>query len=324
MKKTIFLLTFLLGAAFIMPASGQSFLEKMAKKAAEKTEKKAQEKAEKKADEQIDKGLNAAEESLEGKQEPEKKKQAKEADRQKAIADMMSKMGMTGEPVNVEDAYSFKSSITMNIKNYKSNGELNSDGTIILLATPGEQNFAYEFVDGKIQAGAQKQKGIIIMDYKNEATIILNTEKGKKTGIVYGLKGFMDESQWEDEEAMDEATPPDSPFQNPNLKKTGRTKSILGYKCEEYRYEDEFDVTNYWITKDYKWDSKDFMSGVFKSSYYSHGMPWGFMMESESMDKETGEKSIYVVKDIDKNANKNFDLSAYEITNVGSFNMPTE
>lgn len=331
MKKYFLLITFLLGTLMTVPVEGQTFLEKMAKKAAEKAEKKAAEKAEEKAeeklDEQIDKGLNAAEESMQDQNDQDVKKKGTEADQQKKLSDLMSKMGMSSEPVDVEAAYTFQSSITMNVKNYEKDGELQSDGDIISFVTPGEETFAYEFVEGEMHASNRDQKGVFIMDFKNEATIILSDDKGKKTGIVYGMKGFKEQFQEDamaDEDWEGDTTPPDSPLADPNVKKTGRTKSILGYKCEEYKYEDENDVTRFWVTKEYKWDSKDFMSNVFKTSLYSRGMPWGFLMESESVDKENGERSLYTVKDIDKNANKTFILSHYQITNVGSINMPTE
>jgi len=332
MKTYFLIVTFLLGTLMSVPVEGQTFLEKMAKKAAEKAEKKAEQKAEEKAeekiDEQIDKGLNAAEESMQDQNDQDAHKKGTEADQQKRLSDLMSKMGMSSEPVDVEEAYTFQSSITMNVKNYEKDGTLQSDGDIISFVTPGEETFAYEFVEGEMHASNRDQKGVFIMDFKNEATIILSDDKGKKTGIIYGMKGFMDQAQMdEDEDAEaweDETTPPDSPLGDPNVKKTGRSKSILGYKCEEYRYEDENDITHFWITKEYKWDSKDFMSNVFKTSLYSRGMPWGFLMESEALDKESGEKSMYTVKDIDKNANKTFRLSDYQLTNLGSMNIPTE
>ena len=165
MKKYFLLVTFLLGTLMSVPVEGQTFLEKMAKKAAEKAEKKAEKKAEEKADEQIDKGLNAAEESLEDTQDQEVRKKGSDGDQQKTLSDLMSKMGMSSEPVDVEEGYTFKSSITMNVKNYEKNGELQSDGDIISFVTPGEETFAYEFVEGEKHASKRDQKGVFIMDF---------------------------------------------------------------------------------------------------------------------------------------------------------------
>jgi hypothetical protein len=47
-------------------------------------------------------------------------------------------------------------------------------------------------------------------------------------------------------------------------------------------------------------------------------------METTSVDKNTGEKSIMKVTKVDKNSNVRFDLSAYQMTNLGSFNIPQE
>ena len=51
-------------------------------------------------------------------------------------------------------------------------------------------------------------------------------------------------------------------------------------------------------------------------------MPWGFIMESETINKNNNERSIMQVTDIDNNANKKFDLSSYQITNLGSMKIP--
>jgi hypothetical protein len=108
------------------------------------------------------------------------------------------------------------------------------------------------------------------------------------------------------------------------VKKTGRTKTIAVYKCEEYTYEDEENESEIWITKDLKMNTQDYFSTLFKTSLYSQGIGWGYLMEVTSVDKNDGEKSFMQVTDIDKNSNKTFDLSGYKVTNLGSFTLPTE
>jgi len=70
-------------------------------------------------------------------------------------------------------------------------------------------------------------------------------------------------------------------------------------------------------------NTRDFFSMLFKTSLYTHGMAWGYMMEATTVNKENGEKSDMTVTRVDKNANRKVVMSEYQVTNLGSF-APTE
>ena len=148
--------------------------------------------------------------------------------------------------------------------------------------------------------------------------IILSEEKGEKKGIVYGMRGFMN-SIGETYEDVEPENSSETYLANPNVKKTGKTKTISGYKCEEYIYSDDYSESDIWVTRDVRLNTKDFFSSIFKTSMYSHGMGWGYIMEATTTEKETGEKSMMQVTRVDKNSNTNFILADYEITNLGTF-----
>lgn len=150
----------------------------------------------------------------------------------------------------------------------------------------------------------------------------LSEEKGEKTGIVYGMgASFFSIGETYEEETLEET--PEAYLANPNVKKTGRTKTIAGLKCEEYKYNDEESESEIWITQDLKMNTQDFFSTLFKSNLYARGVPWGYMMEATTIDKESGEKSVMQVTPVDSNSNTRFNLSDYQITNLGSFTMPS-
>lgn len=303
----------------IHTANGQRILRNIRQKVEERVEKKVEERAEEKVDEAIDKQLDKMEEALENDADSVKPSTGEE--RQQRMQNIMKGLGMSGEPVPVADSYKFNHLIQMHVESFDANGSKESSGEFITHINPESQSMAYEMISGDMGNPGQ---GTFIIDADNSATIILSDENGEKTGIVYGMGNFfesMDES-WEEDADLD-ATP-DSYLANPNVNKTGRTKTIAGYKCEEYKYNDETTESNIWITKDLKLNTRDFFSTLFKTSLYSHGIPWGYMMEVTSTDKETGEKSFMQVTKVNENSNKNFSLSDYKITNLGSFNMPEE
>ncbi len=333
-KKFLFILAISIAAVSI-PATSQSFLEKMAKHAKQKAEKEAENRAEKKANEKIDKEIDKAYDNLEKQFEKEQKEEVKQSNKSKKsgsssqqdinkdLNSFMSKMGVSTTPVPIEDSYSFNSSVTMNFKSYSNDGKLENDGNMVSYFVSGQNTIAYEFVDGNIKTSQKNKTGTFILDYKNKATIILTNEDGQKTGMAYGLGDMVDDDDW------NEAMKDDPNFKkeeaealNPYVKKTGRTKSILGYSCEEYKYDDDEVSSTFWITDEVTWNNKSVISNVFSASIYSYGTPNGFLMESVSVDKRTGEKSTYTITDINKSANKTFDVSQYQITNIGSMNIP--
>ncbi len=320
---------YVLGIAIVfisIPANSQSFLEKMAKKAQKKAEQEASKKADKKAEEKMDKEIEKAFDNIEKQSEKEQKKESKDNNQQSTnqkLNDFIGNMGVSSTPVPIEESYTFNSSVTMNLKSYDKDGKLDNDGNMISYFIAGQNCIAYEFIDGNIKTSQKEQTGTFILDYNNKATIILSEDNGEKTGIAYGLGDMANDDDWkkaiEDNPELNKKEETD--MINPHLKKTGKTKSILGYKCEEYIYNDEDVSSTFWITKEVSWNNKDLMSNIFSASIYSYGTPNGFLMESISINKETGEKNIYTITDINKNANKTFDVSQYQITNIGSMKM---
>lgn len=306
MKYLIFIAYMATFGLISEPIFCQNILERMAKKATEKAEKGLEKKVEKETDEQIEKTFE--------EQEQESETKSPNIGGSIELSKMMEKMGTTSTPVNIEDSYSFNSSITIEIKAYDADGKLTSDGEMITYMNPNSDSYAYQFISGEINNESQNTKGFFIMDMENEACIILSDDSGKKTGIAYGISNMKDDEEVENI--------PDNIMADTNIKKTGRTKSILGYKCDEYLHEDNNSKTSFWMTKDFKWNSKDLVDNIFKSSFFSQGLPWGFLMESNTKEIDSGEKSTYLVKDIDKNTNKEFRLTSYNVTNLGSMSIP--
>ena len=286
-RLTNILLILILSLFLIQPAQGQSFLEKLSKKISKESTDNKEDKSE---------GLD--------------------------IGNLMKGLGLSTNPVPTADVYRFDHLIQMHLENYDKNGNMQDENEFITHFNPKTKSMAYEAISGE---AANTGQGIFIIDAENEATIILTEDNGEKAGIVYGLGGYFESigEDYEDED-FDMSETPETYLANPNVKKTGRTKTIAGYKCEEFVYNDEYSDSNVWITKDMKLNTKDFMSTLFKTSMASHGMGWGYMMEATTIDKESGEKSVMQVTKVDNNSNMKFVMSDYEITNLGSFQPPAE
>lgn len=329
--KNLFQIGLLISLSFVLvsPANGQRLLKSLKEKAQERIEKKVEERVEKKVDEKIDEkideGLDKIEDSLEkNKAEDENSETNSKSNSEKSeerMMRMLKGMGVTGEPIPIADSYEFDNLIQMHIESYNDSGKKTGEGEFITHLNPKTKSMAYEVVSGDIGKPGQ---GMFIIDAENGATIILSDEKGKKSGIVYGIGSFMQSMGESYDEDIDLSDTPETYLANPNVKKTGKTKTIAGYKCEEYIYSDDETESEIWITKDLKMNTQDFFSTLFKTSMYSHGFGWGYLMESTSINKRNGEKSTMKVTKVDKNSNVKFSMNDYQITNFGSFVPPSE
>ncbi len=309
-------------------SAAQGLMKGLKIKAQEKIEERVEQRANEKIDREIDKQLDNVEDELFKKEKEEEEKDNNgnsdsngNNNSDERLTSMMKRMGVGGAPVPIKDGYSFNSLVQMNIESFDGTGKKISEGEFITHLSSNSKSMAYEFISGDM---AEPGMGMIIVDAENNATIILSEEKGQKTALVTGLGTVFESLKEENIEELDLTETPETYLANPNVSKTGRSKTIAGFKCEEYKYTDENSVSNYWITQDIKMNTKDFFSTLFKTSLYTHGMAWGYMMEATTVNTVNGEKSSMTVTKVDKNSNRKISMSDYKITNLGSFAPPAE
>lgn len=295
----------------IQPAQSQRLLKNISKKVNQNAGKRFA----KEVDKEANKELNKVEDDLE-KEHRDRADSIENFYMQSAL----NSMGISTDPVPIAEEYSFDYLIQMHIEEFDKKGKKRSEGEFITHLNSKSKCMAYQSIDGDM---AEDNQGLIIMDFEHEATIILSEEGKEKTGIVYGINGFMNSmgETYNVEELEDSA---ETYLENPNVKKTGRKKTISGYKCEEFVYADDLSESNIWITQDLKMKTNDLFSTLYKTNLYSHGMPWGYTMEIITKDKSNGEKSTMLVTKVDQKSNFNLSLSDYEITHIGSFQPPEE
>jgi hypothetical protein len=317
----------MIGLACSGTANAQRLLDKALNKAKEKLEQKAEEKVEEKIDQKIDDEIQKLEEKNQQQREERGQsgaaRETSEERSQRRMQSILKGMGVSGEPVPYDENYSFSTKIQMHLESYDGKGKKTSDGEFITYMNPKDANFAYEVVSGEV---GSKGAGIFILDFKNKASIILSEEGGKKTGLVYGLNFMLDATTSEEEINIEETENVDFTAWNPYVSKTGRSKKIQGYNCDEYHYShpEENQEAWYWITKDLNIRTKDYFGAIFNAAAFSSGMGWGYLMLSETLDKETGEKTRMEVTDLSTSAGKSYNLKDFQITNIGSINLPQE
>ena len=220
---------------------------------------------------------------------------------------MMDALGLTGN-VDYETDYSFDAYIQMEITNYKKNGNLDNQILYDNYVSKEGADYAMEFKD-------DNDKSIIIFDTKNSAMLILSESDGEKNGFATTIdpeamadlsEDYADEN--EEEIDMDSYKPV----------KTGKTKQILGYSCDEYLLEDEESEVHMWVSEKLgKEMRKEWMNNqqtfgtMFMHAYALNGM----VLEYDLMEKN-GEKTIMLVTKIDMNSSHSVSTNGYTIMSM--------
>jgi hypothetical protein len=228
---------------------------------------------------------------------------------------IMSKMGISMErPANVKDKYDYTGNLVMTIQSWNENGE--TDGEVLYTThyTTDNKGVAMDF--------KSKDKGDskLIFDNDNQIMIILGDNGKDKSGIVMAMGGVKDTvSASAQKNAGDKSNTGtiDKTDYYTSFKKTGRTKVISGYSCNEYAYEDTESKASYWLTSDLPAElwSKMFSANMIASVYA--GRPNGFIMEWNNEKKNTKEKSQMIVKEVNKNKPASISTMGYTFMSYG-------
>jgi len=286
----------------------------------------------------LNKGVNKALDSKLKKEEEERKK--KDAEQKKAqgqqqnqsgnqsqgnsnpAGNFMQKkmMGMMGmKDVKHETVYNFTSSMTMEMQSTDSLGKKSEKMLYTTFFDKSSRSFAMEF-ETTDQETKQKQQSQFIYDYKNWAMLILGGKSGEKSGIAMEIPkdSTIEAQQKQGNQPNQEQTKKDYNDYMSNYKATGRTKTIAGYNCSEYVYENPEGRAEMWVTKDVVFDySKAYgqmgVTGLTGGGTYGLGtaMEWHFIK------KNSKERSDMTVVDIKPSNPKSFNLAGYQIIGMG-------
>ena len=219
---------------------------------------------------------------------------------------MMGKMGISMErPANMKDNYDFTGNIKMDVETWNDDGE--SEGVIDYTTQYSDKNngFAMEFKD------EDNKYSTMIFDYDNMLMLILGDDGSEKNGFASPLGAFQSDSI--SAASGSETNSEEVENYYSGFKKTGKTKNIAGYACEEYYFEDEESKISYWMTSELPKElwAKMGSSSVFTSLYT--GQTNGFVMESDHQYKASKERSHMIVKEVNKNQPARISTVGYNV-----------
>ncbi len=195
----------------------------------------------------------------------------------------------------VKPEYIFQSNVVMQVEIVDKTGKSTGKNEMIMHISK-ESNYS-----GTEMKSKDTQGNISIFDWTSNIMISLMNQEGNKIGMVMDL----------DANNKSAETKQDAPMK---FTKTGKTKSILGYMCDEYIAENDDSSIDMWVTQSLDFNvskNMEYFSKQSNTSNYTKDAPQGFMMEATTTEKKKGGKSIMQVTQVNKFANTTFKTSDY-------------
>lgn len=213
----------------------------------------------------------------------------------------MDALGLSGN-VDYESNYKFDAYFQMEVSEYKKNEKLKDKTVYDSYINQDALDYAMVFTD-------KNSTSTILFDSKNSAMLILSDSDGEKSGFAMGL----------DPEVLAEKVEEYADESEADLYKaykTGKTKTILGYSCDEYLVEDENSESRMWASeKLQKQVNREIFNNqqTFGSSFYHVAHLNGMVLEYDHLDKNDGERVVMVVTDIDLNRSHSISTRSYAV-----------
>jgi hypothetical protein len=154
-----------------------------------------------------------------------------------------------------------------------------------------------------------------VLDAENKCFIILTESNGSKTGII---------SEMPDENAVQSKDGnKDKKGINRSFTKTGNTRMVAGYKCDEYLYKDEDDKSygKVWFTKDanLKIDKRGWQKTGMGAFYGNPEFNEGALLASEGYSKDGKLISKSETIEINTNFSHSISVKEYNLMQLPSF-----
>ena len=208
-----------------------------------------------------------------------------------------SMMSVSSGSITVQDSYSFdtKVSYLMTIEEKDKTSEVNYE-----MWFPSKGNYmATKVISSNDPRNKDMPTSVLsILDDNNQAMIILMQEQ--KMVQMISMEKMKDVAEKENQVEKTETE-----FES--IRTTGRTKTILGYLCEEFESQNDTNKFSFWVTKELSLFQKNMFFNMSKSlgGKTFDAIPedaQGLMMEmifEDSSSKQKGQMKVMEIESID-------------------------
>lgn len=214
--------------------------------------------------------------------------------------------GLFGGKIDIKynDDYNFTGRMYMQIESYDNNKPVLSDYYTYYSSKTPDAGIEMSIPDQKEKTGPT----VFLIDGVNRCFIMLLGSTDSKTGII---------SELPSDSAM-AAMAKKQKGENPEdaiITSTGKTRTIAGYKCTEYKATDKSDGSwaYVWVTRDLKLNAnRAYWGKAGIPTYYNYpGFGGGVILAVESYDKNDKLDMKMETKEIDQNYPHSISTSGY-------------
>jgi hypothetical protein len=196
-----------------------------------------------------------------------------------------------------KEDYDFNSRIFMQIETYDKKDVTKMDFFMYYSSTSPTVGIETKTISNE-KGEAAPIAASMVMDGENKSFLMLTDVNGMKMGMISAIPDENTQAQTNGKPAKK-----DNP---PVFTKTGNTRVIAGYKCDEYSYTDPDDKTSgkVWFTKDAKLkiDKRGWQNTGMSAYYGNADFNGGIILANEAYD----DKGKLTMKSETKEINENF------------------
>jgi hypothetical protein len=155
----------------------------------------------------------------------------------------------------------------------------------------------------------------VVLDTKLNSVLILSEADGEKNGVALAVNP---EALSEIAEDIGKSLE----HGNEKLLKTGKTKELLGYQCDEYLVKEDGSTVRMWVSEKLgKEIESDMLTNqqIFGGAFVHTAGTTGMVLEYHFKDEDSGEDRSMKVNKLDLEAKLKLKTGDYAIMTMGSF-----
>lgn len=198
--------------------------------------------------------------------------------------DIEAMMGNMMKPAKVEKTYTLEILATMELVQYEDEAE--------------RQQIEQGYGDGILWTMMENQEGAIIHDVNNQSIVVLNEERKEAQAIHMDMMKLAQVNDQKKNEG------------NIDVRKTGKSKMIHGYICEQYIVSHQDGRMVLWFAPDVPFNYKEYLMSFTKIFHHLADEEFpsdkGYVMQMEINDqygKKTSEMNVIGFTEVDKTIN---------------------
>jgi hypothetical protein len=251
---------------------------------------------------------SVARNTRESKAKQQKEQGTQDQSDKTSTQDNGSARGLFGGKIDIKhnDEYKFTGRIYMQMETYDKKDVMKSDYYTYFNSNSMDAGIEVKAVDPK--EGNQTVATVFLFDNENRCFMMLLNNEGSKTGIISTIPS-------DSALAAQAKTQKGEATAQPTITKTGNSKVIAGYKCDEYKITEagKDGYSNVWMTKDVKIKAdKKYWGKAGMPTYYNYpGFEGSMMLALDVFDKNNNPTMKMETKEINEKFNYSISATGY-------------